>query len=145
MPEMIKIFADNGRKHGVDNFDHILFSYHGLPQRQMVKADSCNHCLQSEDCCQTLSVKNQFCYTAQCQATTAALAKELNLEKDQYTTCFQSRLGKEVWVQPYTSDILKVRAEKGDKNCWCFAPPLCLIAWKRLLKFRWNIRRSSKN
>ena len=122
LPAMIKIFADNGRKHGIENYDHILFSYHGLPQRQMIKADNCNHCLQSDDCCQTLSVKNQFCYTAQCHATTAALAKELNLQEGQYTTCYQSRLGKEVWVQPYTSDVLKVRAEKGDKKLLVFCP-----------------------
>ena len=55
-------------------------------------------------------------------ATTAALAKELDLRESQYSTCFQSRLGKEVWVQPYTSDILKVRAEKGDKKLLVFCP-----------------------
>ena len=122
LPEMIEIFADNGRKHDIEKYDHVLFSYHGLPQRQMIKADNCNHCLQSDDCCHTLSIKNQFCYTAQCHATTAALVKELNLKEGQYTTCYQSRLGKEVWVQPYTSDVLKIRAEKGDKNLLVFCP-----------------------
>ena len=122
MPAMIEIFADNGRKHDLSKYDHILFSYHGLPQRQLKKADRCNHCLQSADCCQTLSVKNQFCYSAQCHATTAALVKELGLQKDQYTTCFQSRLGKEVWAKPYTSDIIEERAKKGDKKLLVFCP-----------------------
>ncbi len=119
---MIKVFANNGRKHGIEKYDHILFSYHGLPQRQLVKADPCNHCLQSDDCCQAISTKNQFCYSAQCHATTAALAKELGLPANGYSTCFQSRLGKEVWIKPYTSDIIKERAEKGDKNLLVFCP-----------------------
>lgn len=121
-PPMISIFAENGRKHDLSQYDHILFSYHGLPQRQLKKADSCHHCLQSADCCQTLSVRNQFCYSAQCYATTAALARELNLSPDRYTTCFQSRLGKEVWVQPYTSDIIHKRATAGDKKLLVFCP-----------------------
>ncbi len=119
---MIEVFADNGRQHDPSQYDHILFSYHGLPQRQLKKADTCNHCLQTADCCQTLSIKNQFCYSAQCHATTAALAKELGLSKDQYTTCFQSRLGKEVWAKPYTSDIIEERAKKGDKKLLVFCP-----------------------
>lgn len=120
--EMIKIFADNGRAFNMDEYDHILFSYHGLPQRQLRKADMCNHCLKTENCCQTLSIKNQFCYSAQCHATTAALVKELGLSEDRYSTCFQSRLGRDPWVQPYTSDIIEERAKKGDKNLLVFCP-----------------------
>ena len=122
LPAMIEIFAENGRKHDLESYDHILFSYHGLPQRQLKKADTCNHCLQSADCCQTLSVKNQFCYSAQCYATTAALVKTMGLKEGQYTTCFQSRLGKEVWAQPYTSDIIEERAKEGDKRLLVFCP-----------------------
>ncbi len=122
LPEMINIFAENGKKHDLNKYDHILFSYHGLPQRQLIKADTCNHCLQSTDCCQQLSIKNQFCYSAQCHATTAALVKALELEKGQYTTCFQSRLGKEVWIKPYTSDVIEERAKKGDKKLLVFCP-----------------------
>ncbi len=119
---MIEVFAENGRKHGIEKYDHILFSYHGLPQRQLVKADSCNHCLQGADCCQSISVENQFCYSAQCHSTTAALAKELGLSADRYTTCFQSRLGREVWIKPYTSEAIKERAKQGDKNLLVFCP-----------------------
>lgn len=122
LPAMIETFAENGRKHNIDSFDHILFSYHGLPQRQLRKADSCNHCLKSDDCCQSLSIKNQFCYSAQCYATTKALAEALRLPADRYTTCFQSRLGKEVWAKPYTSDIIEHRAEQGDKRLLVFCP-----------------------
>ncbi len=121
-PPMIEIFAENGRKLGIEQYDHVLFSYHGLPQRQLRKADTCNHCLKSPDCCSTLSIKNQFCYSAQCHATTAALVKTLGLAEGRYTTCFQSRLGKEVWVQPYTSDIIEQRAKAGDKKLLVFCP-----------------------
>ena len=54
---MIEIYADNARQFDLQNYDHIIFSYHGLPQRQLRRADSCNHCLKVENCCQTISIK----------------------------------------------------------------------------------------
>lgn len=119
---MIDVYVENARKYDIDSYDHILFSYHGLPQRQLKKADTCNHCLQSEGCCETLSIKNQFCYSAQCHATTYAIAEKMGLSKDQYTICFQSRLGSDPWVQPYTSSIIEERAAKGDKRMLVFCP-----------------------
>ncbi len=119
--DMAKIFADNARKYDIDSYDHILFSYHGLPKRQIRKGDPYDYCFK-ENCCNTLTKKNQFCYCAQCTATTQAIAKELNLKPDQYTQCYQSRLGSDPWIQPYTSDILKERSEKGDKKLLVFCP-----------------------
>ncbi len=119
---MVDIFADNARKFDLDSYDHILFSYHGLPQRQLLKADNCNHCLQSADCCQTISTANQFCYSAQCYGTTQAIAKALDLKPEQYTTTFQSRLGNAVWIQPYTSDVLEEKAKAGAKKLLVFSP-----------------------
>jgi len=119
---MIEIFAENAREFDLDDYDHILFSYHGLPSRQLRKADRCNHCKQTDDCCETISIKNQYCYSAQCHATTKALVEALNLREDQYTTCFQSRLGPEEWAKPYTSDIIEEQAEKGAKRLLVFSP-----------------------
>jgi ferrochelatase len=119
---MIDIFANNARQFDIDNFDHIIFSYHGLPERQLKKTDRFNHCLQSKDCCQTITGANQFCYSAQCYATTRAIAAKLNLTPDRYTTSFQSRLGKTPWVQPYTTDVLKAQAERGAKRLLMFSP-----------------------
>ncbi len=119
---MIDIFVANAKKYDLDSYDHILFSYHGLPQRQLRKADNCNHCLKTDGCCETLSLKNQFCYSAQCHATSYAIAKQLGLSKEQYTICFQSRLGPEAWAQPYTSKIIEERAEHGDKRLLVFCP-----------------------
>ena len=88
----------------------------------MRKADNCNHCLQSADCCQTISAKNQFCYSAQCHATARAIAGKLNIPVDRYTICFQSRLGSDPWVQPYTSVVIEERAKVGDKKMLVFCP-----------------------
>ncbi|MEZ4992827.1 MAG: ferrochelatase [Saprospiraceae bacterium] len=119
---MINIYADNARQFDLDSYDHILFSYHGLPQRQLRKADDFNHCLQSEGCCQSISAVNQFCYSAQCHATTRAIAGELGLTSDRYTTTFQSRLGPEVWAQPYTSAVIEEQAKAGTKRLLVFSP-----------------------
>ena len=119
---MIDIYADNARQLDIDGYDHILFSYHGLPERYLKKADDCNHCLQSADCCATISRVNQFCYSAQCNATTRAIANALGLSPDRYTTTFQSRLGPETWAQPYTIKVIEERAEHGDKRLLAFSP-----------------------
>ncbi|MEO6038108.1 MAG: ferrochelatase, partial [Saprospiraceae bacterium] len=120
---MISLFVEHARKYDLASYDHILFSYHGLPQRQILKGDKFNHCLQSPDCCSTLTSTNQFCYSAQCYATTRALVAQLGLRPDQYTVCFQSRLGNDPWVQPYTVKVIEQLAkEKGVKRMLVFCP-----------------------
>ena len=120
---MISLFVENARRYDLSSYDHILFSYHGLPQRQLRKGDAFNHCLQSPDCCQTLTPTNQFCYSAQCHATTKAIVGQLGLRPDQYTICFQSRLGRDPWVQPYTVKVIEQLAkEKGMKRMLVFCP-----------------------
>lgn len=121
-PTMIEAFAERGRQYNLADYDHILFSYHGLPQRQLIKADVHNHCLQSAACCQVLSEKNYYCYSAQCHATTQAIAKQLNISPDQYTVSFQSRLGKTPWTQPYTIQVLEKLAREGKKRILVFCP-----------------------
>ena len=120
---MIETFAENGKKHQPETFDHTLFSFHGLPQRQLKKSDhSQQHCLQVENCCEALTENNKFCYSAQCHDTARLIAKKLNLPKDKYTVCFQSRLGKDPWVQPYTSEVIKDLAQRGVKRLLVFCP-----------------------
>ncbi len=120
---MIEVFAENAAKLGVDNYDHVLFSFHGLPQRQLVKSDiSGSHCQNKKDCCQTICDDNKFCYSAQCHLTAREIAKKLDIADSKYTVCFQSRLGKDPWVQPYTTDILKQKAEEGVKSLLVFSP-----------------------
>lgn len=120
---MIKTFAGNAVKYNPDSYDHILFSFHGLPQRQLVKADHTHSwCLKVNDCCQTINDKNKFCYSAQSYHTAKLIAAELNIPKEKYTVCFQSRLGSDPWVQPYTSEVIAQLAKEGKKRLLVFCP-----------------------
>lgn len=126
-PDLIKVFADNARDLGsLDQWDHIIFSYHGLPQRQLKKGDPSNcHCYAdgTNSCCGSIQQVNQFCYSAQCHATTRAIVAELGLKEGSYTTSFQSRLGFDDWAKPYTIDVLEDLAKhKGTKKILCFSP-----------------------
>ncbi|TKC04775.1 ferrochelatase [Pedobacter polaris] len=121
--QMIEIFAENAKKHQPENYDHVLFSFHGLPERQLLKCDHTgNYCLKNADCCQTYNDTNKFCYSAQGHHTASLIAAEMGIDKDKYTVCFQSRLGKEPWVQPYTTDVLKKLAAEGKKKLLVFSP-----------------------
>jgi ferrochelatase len=120
-PDMIRIFADRGRALNIENHDHIIFSFHGLPKRQIRKGDCFNHCLK-DNCCDTLTEKNAFCYSAQCHRTAHLIAAELGLSREHYSISFQSRLGRDPWIQPYSDEIIKQRAKAGDKRLLIFAP-----------------------
>ncbi|MFK7937602.1 MAG: ferrochelatase [Saprospiraceae bacterium] len=119
---MIDIYADNAQSFDLDSYDHLLFSFHGTPERQMRAADPFGHCTKAENCCSTITETNQFCYSAQCHATAHAIAKKLNLSKDRYTISYQSRLGPEKWLSPYTIKIIEELAEKGAKRLLVFSP-----------------------
>ena len=120
-PGFIEAFIARGQQYDLIAYDHILFSYHGLPERQITKGDSCNHCFK-KGCCDVINEKNQLCYKANCLATTRLIANGLNIEEQNYTICFQSRLGKDPWVQPYTSDVIEHLAKKGMKRILVFCP-----------------------
>ena len=101
--------------------DHVLFSFHGLPVRQIQKTDvTKGHCFSSPSCCDTLKSPN--CYRAQSFATARALAERLKLPAEKYTVCFQSRLGRTPWIQPYTDVVLDELAAKGVKKLAVFCP-----------------------
>ncbi|MCU0324049.1 MAG: ferrochelatase [Spirosomaceae bacterium] len=121
-PKFIKAFAELGRKHLANHhYDHVVFSYHGVPARQIRKGDCTGNTCKLGSCCDTIHALNQHCYRAECFETTRLLVKELGLKEGTYTTCFQSRLGREVWIQPYTEDVVKDLAKKGI-NVLAFSP-----------------------
>jgi ferrochelatase len=116
--------VENAKQFNLDSYDHILFSYHGLPERQIKKASEHygdNSCFIGT-CCESITEKNQYCYRANCFKTTQLIAQKLNLPKEKYTICFQSRLGRSEWIKPYTDQILKDRAAKGNKKILAFSP-----------------------
>lgn len=120
-PLLIDAFYERGIQYPISSYDHILFSFHGLPERHIRNADRTGGCLKKE-CCQNDCSSKSFCYKAQCYATAEALASKLSLRSENYTVCFQSRLGKEPWLQPYTSDVLQHSAAKGFKKLLVFCP-----------------------
>ena len=121
-PALIRAFCAVSAAQRSQEYDHILFSFHGLPQRQLLKADSGSCCLKGSDCCQSLTDVNRQCYSAQCHATAQALVKALHLDSKQFSIAFQSRLGKEPWIQPYTSDVITHLAKTGKKRVLVFCP-----------------------
>jgi len=103
--------------------DHVLYSFHGLPERHMHKSDmSGAHCLRSADCCAAIVAANRHCYRAQCHATAHALTQRLGLDPSRTTISFQSRLGRAVWIRPYTDIVLPELAAKGVKRVAVFCP-----------------------
>lgn len=103
----------------IQSYDHVLFSFHGLPIKHVQKADQAGCCLK-RNCCKSLHEQNAYCYPAQCIYTAKELARRLNI--DRYTICFQSRLGVDKWLTPYTTNVIKERRKMGDKRLLVFAP-----------------------
>jgi ferrochelatase len=103
--------------------DHVLFSYHGLPERQVRKSDPTGrHCLASAGCCDAMGFANRRCYRAQCYATSRALAAALGLEAGAHSTSFQSRLGRTPWITPYTDAVLPELARSGARRLAVICP-----------------------
>lgn len=133
----IEAFAAQGRKYNFDDYDHILFSYHGLPARHLKNGDvTGKHCLQNKDCCATITEINQHCYRAQCFATTQLIAEKLGLPKEKFTVTFQSRLGKEVWLEPYTVEVIPQLAKAGKKKLLVFSPAFVADCLETLYEIR---------
>ena len=104
-------------------FDHILFSYHGLPESHLTKADPTgSHCLKSDDCCQVASPAHATCYRHQVLRTTERFVEKAGLKPEQYSVAFQSRLGRAKWLEPSTVDTLEELAKKGVKNLLVMCP-----------------------
>ena len=98
-------------------YDHVLFSFHGIPERQIKKSDpSGTWCLANSSCCDAVGERNPHCYRAQCYANARALAQQLNLGSDQWSVSFQSRLGATPWIRPFTDEVLPELAARDIKN-----------------------------
>lgn len=114
-PALISAFCTVSSKNNPEEYDHVLFSFHGLPERHLYKADRTGCCRCDATCCSQLTLKNRSCYSAQCYATAHAIADRLKLPKNQFSVSFQSRLGKDPWLQPYTSSRIAELAKQSKK------------------------------
>lgn len=120
--KFLAVIVKNGKKWmEKTEYDHFLFSYHGLPERQIKKGSVGDQC-KLGSCCESFHDRNRFCYRAQCFHTTRLIAERLGIPKEKYTVCFQSRLGKDPWIKPYTEDTLHELAAKGVKKVLAFSP-----------------------
>lgn len=97
--------------------DHVLMSYHGVPERHCTYTDfGQQHCMKKEDCCATLVAANRACYRAQCLASSRALARALDLSPEQWSVSFQSRLPGAPWIKPFTDEVVEELPGKGVKR-----------------------------
>lgn len=104
-------------------YDKILFSYHGIPERHIKKSDITGcHCLQKENCCQSASHAHAYCYRHQCFETTRLVAERLNIPADKMQQSFQSRLGRDPWLTPFTATRLEELPGEGVKNLLIVCP-----------------------
>jgi ferrochelatase len=121
-PEYIEALADRIKPYLDQPYDHILFSYHGVPARHVMKSDvTGNHCLQSPDCCDVTSPAHAYCYRHQGIATTRLVAEKLGVPRDKYSISYQSRLGKG-WLEPFTDIRLEEMPKEGIKRLLIICP-----------------------
>ena len=122
--DYIKVMSQHLQKEleGFD-YDHILFSYHGIPERHIFKGDTTGtHCKLDGTCCEVKSVAHETCYRHQCFETTKGIVKELGIEEGKYRNSFQSRLLKDPWLKPYTDHELEAMPEQGIKKLAVITP-----------------------
>ena len=123
-PDYIKVLSDS-IKDGLSNFeyDHILFSYHGIPERHIRKSDPTKyHCKIDDQCCRVNSIAHHTCYRHQCYDTTEMVKASLGLPEEQVSSSFQSRLAGDPWLKPYTDYEFERLAEEGVKNLAVITP-----------------------
>ena len=123
-PDYINVMSDNISNHleGFD-YDHVLFSYHGIPERHIKKSDPTkNHCKIDGSCCERNSVAHHLCYRHQCFVTTKLIVNNLGLKEGTYSNSFQSRLLKDPWLKPYTDFELEKFPKEGKKKLAVITP-----------------------
>lgn len=122
-PKFIEALLVEAKKHNHNEYDHVIFSYHGLPERHIKKASAHyggNTC-QMGSCCNSITKNNQYCYRANCFETTRQIVRALNIPSDKHTTTFQSRLD-DKWLKPYSDQVIIDLAKKGSKKILVFSP-----------------------
>jgi protoporphyrin/coproporphyrin ferrochelatase len=123
-PSYAKALANSVRD-GLEGFDwdHLLFSYHGIPERHIRKTDiTQSHCRIDAECCATPSPAHQYCYRHQCSETTRQVVEALGIPEGRYSQTYQSRLAGDKWLEPYTDVEINRMAERGVRNLAVVTP-----------------------
>jgi ferrochelatase len=122
-PDYIAALLASAEEKLTKPFDHLLFSFHGVPERHIRKSDPTGcHCLKVPNCCEVASPAHEVCYRAQCFKTVAAFTKAAGLPREKYSVAFQSRLGRDPWLSPYTDQELERLAGLGVKRLLVICP-----------------------
>ncbi len=122
-PTYLNALAESIRPFLVDPYDHLLFTYHGVPVRHILKGDiTGTHCYRVKDCCSVSSPAHEFCYRHHVKETTEKVAEILDIPVDKFSFSFQSRLGSDKWLQPYTAERFKNFPAEGVKKLVVVSP-----------------------
>lgn len=122
-PDYIAALVASAQNDLQGGYDHLLFSFHGIPERHLRKSDTTHcHCLASENCCEVASPAHATCYRAQCFKTVAAFVAKANVPKQKYSVSFQSRLGSDPWLKPYTDYELADFPKRGINKLLVICP-----------------------
>jgi ferrochelatase len=122
-PDYIAALAASAEGFLAKGYDHLLFSFHGLPERHLRKSDPTGgHCLVTPNCCEAASPAHATCYRAQCFQTVKAFVQKAGVPEEKYSIAFQSRLGREPWLSPYTDHELPKLAARGVSKLLVICP-----------------------
>lgn len=122
-PDYIAALAASAKEYLDAGYDHLLFSFHGIPERHLKKSDPTHrHCLAVPNCCEAASPAHATCYRAQCFKTVAAFVKLAEVPVEKYSVSFQSRLGRDPWLKPYTDFELAELPKRGVKELLVICP-----------------------
>lgn len=122
-PDYITALVASAREYLDQGYDHLLISFHGLPERHLRKADPTGcHCLTAANCCEGSHPAHATCYRAQCFKTVAAFVNQAEIPREKYSVAFQSRLGRDPWLKPYTDFELPRLVGDGVKKLLVMCP-----------------------
>ena len=121
-PIYINCMVNRAKEFELSDYDHIMFSYHGIPERHVDKVYLDGKPCADHSCENEINEENTHCYKAACYATSRFLVEALNLKEGSYSTCFQSRLGRDPWLKPYTDHVIENLGKEGKKRILVFSP-----------------------
>jgi len=122
-PDYINAIVESAQPSLKSGFDHLMISFHGIPERHLRKSDpTCDHCLKATNCCDGDHPSHATCYRAQCFKTAAAFVRKTNISEDKYSVTFQSRLGRDPWLKPYTDLEIERLGKEGVQRLKVISP-----------------------
>jgi protoporphyrin/coproporphyrin ferrochelatase len=122
-PDYIAALTASARNHLEAGYDHLLFSFHGVPERHLRRSDPTGkHCLAAPNCCETASPAHATCYRAQCFKTVTAFVQAAGIPTEKFSVSFQSRLGRDPWLKPYTDLVLAELPKRKVKRLLVICP-----------------------